>query len=132
MLSKSLLVKIEADVEGAATMHLNVKDINTALSHYTDDVIAISNTEIFSSREELAADIDEYYKILKSVNHALWEDIHIHVISENAATFTAKFRYGFTSIDDEITNLKGVWTALFILDKGAWKIRLRHESFEQI
>ena len=71
-------------------------------------------------------------EILKSVNHAAWEDIHINVISEEAATFTAKFSYGFTSIDDDVTNLRGVWTALFILDQGAWKIRLRHESFEQI
>ncbi|MEW8392753.1 MAG: nuclear transport factor 2 family protein [Candidatus Thiodiazotropha sp.] len=125
-------MKIETEVEQAATTHLNVKDKNTALSHFTDDVFAISNTRIFSSREELAAEIDEYYKILKSVNHAEWEDIHIHVINEKAATFTAKFNYGFTSIDDEVTNLRGVWTALFILDHEAWKIRLRHESVEQI
>ena len=131
MLSKNLLIKIEAEVELAATAHLNVKDKTTALSHFTDDVFAVSNTRVFSSREELAAEIDGYYKNLKTVNHAAWEDIHIKVINEKAATFTAKFKYGFTSIDDEVTNLVGVWTALFIFDQGAWKIRLRHESFEQ-
>lgn len=132
MLTTSQIVQIEAEVKQAATTHLNAKDIGTALSHFTDDMLAISNTTVFSSREELAADIGEYYKILKSVNYASWEDINIHVINENAATFTAKFSYGFTSMDGEITNLKGVWTALFILDKGTWKIRLRHESFEQV
>jgi len=132
MLPTSQILKIEAEIELAATTHLNAKDIDTALSHLTDDVLAISNTTVFSSREELAADIGKYYKILKNVNYATWEDIHINVINESAATFTAKFSYGFTSIDGEITDLKGVWTALFILDKGTWKIRLRHESFEQI
>ncbi len=116
----------------AATAHLNAKEIHTALSHFTDDVIAISNTEIFSSHEELAAEVGEYYKILKSVNHAFWEGVHIQVIHENAAIFTAKLHYGFTSVEDETTNLKGVWTALFILDNGEWRIRLRHESFEKI
>jgi ketosteroid isomerase-like protein len=125
-------MKIEADVEKAATTHLNAKDVDTALSHFNDDVLAVSNNTLFSSRKSLADDIVKYYSILKEVNYASWEDVHIHVINESAAIFTAKFSYGFTSMDGETTNLKGVWTALFILDKGIWKIRLRHESFEQI
>ncbi len=132
MLSTSQIIKIKAEVEQAATLHLNAKDVNTALNHYMDDVLAVSNIKLFSSRESLVANIGEYYKILKKVNYASWEDVHIHVINESAATFTAKFSYGFTSTDDQITDLKGVWTALFVLDKGIWKIRLRHESFEQI
>ena len=132
MLSTIQIIKIEAEIEQAATEHLNAKDIEAALSHYTDDVRAVSNNNIFTSRESLATDIGEYYKILKKVNYASWEDVHINVINESTATFSAKFCYGFTSMDDKITNLKGVWTALFILDNGIWKIRLRHESFEQI
>jgi ketosteroid isomerase-like protein len=132
MLSTSQIMKIEAEVEQAATTHLNAKDVDSALSHFTDDVLAVSNITLFSSRKSLAADIGEYYKILKEVNYAYWEDVHIHVINDSAAVFTAKFKYGFTSMDGEITDLKGVWTALFTLDKGIWKIHLRHESFEQI
>ena len=132
MLPSSQVMKLKAEIEQAATLHLNALDLDTALSHYTGDMVAISNTIVFSSREELAAELSEYYNILKRVNHASWEDINIHVISENAATFTAKFNYGFTSKDGEHMDLRGVWTALFILDKGKWKIRLRHESFEQI
>ena len=131
MLSTNQIEKLKAEVEEAAHTHLNSRDADTALSHFTDDVLAISNTKLFFSRESLAADIGEHYKILKKVNYASWEDIHINVINECAATFTAKFIYGFTSMDDKITQLKGMWTALFILDKGIWKIRLRHESFEQ-
>jgi ketosteroid isomerase-like protein len=131
MLSTNQIIKIKEEVEQAATTHLNAKDADTALSHYTEDVLAVSNN-LFSSRESLATDIIEYYKILKKVNYASWEDIYIHVINESTATFTAKFSYGFTSQDNNITNLRGVWTALFLLDKGIWKIRLRHESFEQI
>ena len=131
-LSAHQITRIKAEVEQAATRHLNAENIDTALSHFTDDVLAVSNVKLFPSRDSMAADICEYYKILKKVNYAFWEDIHIHVISESAATFTAKFNYGFTGKDDQAIDLQGVWTALFILDKGTWKIRLRHESFEQI
>jgi ketosteroid isomerase-like protein len=132
MLSTSQIEKIKTEIEWAATALLHAKDRDTALSHYTDDILAVSNTQLFPSRDSLAADIGEFYKILKKVNYASWEDVYIHVIHENAAVFTAKFSYGFTSMDEKDTDLKGVWTALFTLDKGLWKIRLRHESFEQI
>jgi ketosteroid isomerase-like protein len=131
MISKSQEERIKEAVKQAANKHLNAKDEKTALSHYMDNVLAISNIQIFPSRESLAADIAEYYKILKKVNYASWEDIHIHVINESTATFTAKFSYGFTSIDDKVIDLQGVWTALYVLDKGIWKIRMRHESLEQ-
>ncbi len=130
MLSTKQKSKIKSEVEQAATTHLNAKDLDTALNHFTVDVVAVSNTTVFSSRDALAADISKYYKTLKSVNYASWEDIHINVICDNAATFTAKFNYGFTSADDQRTDLKGVWTALFVIESGIWKIRLRHESFE--
>ena len=132
MLSENQIAEIETEVQMVATAHLNAKDAETALSHFTGDVIAVSNTTLFSSRESLAVDIHDYYKILEEVNYAAWEDVHVHVINESAATFTARFRYGFTSIDGEMVKLRGLWTALFELDQGAWKIRLRHESFEQI
>lgn len=131
MLSTSQVKRIEAEVEQAATAHLHAKDLDTALGHFTDDVLAVSNSMFFPSRHTLAADIGEYYANLKEVNHASWEDIHIRVINVSAATFTARFRYGFTSTNGEVTDLRGVWTALFVLDEGSWKIRLRHESFEQ-
>ena len=132
MLTMNQITRIKAEVEKAATQHLNAHDVNTALSHFTDDIIAVSNVNLFPSRESLAAEVREYYKILKKVNHASWKDVHIQVINESAAIFTAKFNYGFTSTNDQITDLEGVWTALFILDKGNWRIRLRHESFEQV
>ena len=131
MLSASHIAKIRAEVERAATAHLHAKDAKTALSHCTDDVVAVSNTDLFPSRESLAVDIGEYYRSLKHVTYASWEDVRIHVIDEGAAIFTARFRYGFTAKDGRTTDLWGVWTALFVLERGIWKIRVRHESFEQ-
>ena len=132
MPSEKLIFKVHTEVEQAATRHLNAADAETALSHYTNDAFAVSNTTIFSSLESLSEEVGKYYKILQKVNYASWEDVNIHVINESAATFTAKFSYGFTDKDGVKTDLRGVWTALFILDGGDWKIRLRHESFEQI
>ncbi len=130
-LPESEIDKIKADVKEAANEHLHAKDADQALNHFTKDVIAISNEKIFPSFNELAQDVKEYYKILKKVNYAGWEENHIHVINRNLATFTARFRYGFTNIKNEKINLKGVWSALFSRDKSNWKIRFRHESFSQ-
>lgn len=132
MLSTNRIIEIQEQVKQAAESHLNARDPDTALSHFTYDALAVSNTTLFSTRESLAADIVEYYKILKKVNYAAWEDVHIQVIDEQAATFTARFRYGFTDVNDQLSELKGVWTALFVLEEGCWKIRLRHESFEPL
>lgn len=128
-LSNNQLAQIKAEVKQAAVEHLNTKDATTAISHFTDDVIAVSNVKLFPSLEMLAEDIKAYYKILKEVNLAVWDDMHINVINSNTTLVTATFRYSFTSTDDEKTDLQGVWTALYVRSNGSWKIRVRHESF---
>jgi len=123
------LAKIKAEVKQAAIDHLNTTDAATAISHYTEDVIAISNDKLFPSLETLSEDIKAYYDILKEVNLAVWDKMYINVINTNAALVTAKFRYSFTSINNEKTDIQGMWTALYIRLGGDWKIRVRHESF---
>lgn len=129
-LSESQVAQIKAAVKQAAIDHLNTKDADTALSHFADDIIAVSNDKLFPSFESLAEDVRAYYDILKEVNLATWDEIYIRVINTNAAVFTAKFRYSFTSKDNNRMDLQGIWTALYVKDKSCWKIRVRHESFE--
>jgi ketosteroid isomerase-like protein len=128
-LSESQIAQIKAEVHQAALDHLNTKDANTALSHFTDDIIAVSNNQLFPSFEALAEDVRAYYEILEEVNLAFWDEVHIRVINSDAAVFTSKFRYSFTSKDKTRTDLRGIWTVLFVRDSGHWKIRVRHESF---
>jgi uncharacterized protein (TIGR02246 family) len=130
-LSESQVAQIEAEVKLAAVEHINTKDAETALSHFTDDIIAVSNNQFFPSFEALAQDVRAYYKILEEVNLAAWDDIHIRVINNDTAIFIAKFRYSFTSKDKARTDLKGIWTALYVKDNSSWKIRVRHESFTE-
>ncbi len=128
-LAESQIAQIKAEVKQAAIEHINAKDAATALSHYTEDAMAVSNDTLYPSFEKLAEDIKTYYNILKEVNLAVWDDMHINVINTDAALVTAKFRYSFTSTNDEKTDLQGVWTALYVRSNGSWKIRVRHESF---
>lgn len=123
--------KIREEIKQAATNHLNAKSADEALSHFTKDIIAVSNEKLFASFDELKKDVEDYYNILKNVNYANWDDISILVINNDAATFTAKFNYSFTSVDDQVTDLRGIWTALFVRESGSWKIRMRHESFSE-
>jgi ketosteroid isomerase-like protein len=128
-LSESQVARIKAEVKQAAIDHLNTKDADIALSHFTEDVIAVSNDRLFPSFEALAEDVRAYYEILNEVNFAAWDEIHIRVINANAAVFTAKFSYSFSSKDNISTDLLGIWTALYVRDRDRWKIRVRHESF---
>lgn len=129
MPSESQVSQIKAEVEQAAFEHLNAKDAETALSHFADDVIAVSNDRLFPSFESLAEDVRAYYEILEEVNLAVWDEIYIRIINTDAAVLTAKFRYGFTSKDNTRIDLQGIWTALYVKDKSNWKIRVRHEFF---
>ena len=129
LLSESQVAKIKAEVKQAAIEHLNTKDVETALGHFADDIIAVSNDRLFPSFESLEKDVRAYYEILKEVILAAWDEIYIRVINTNAADFTAKFRYSFISHDNARTDLKGIWTALYIKNESGWKIRVRHESF---
>jgi hypothetical protein len=131
MVSISEKNKISKEVRQAAVEHLCSRTAKEALSHFTKDIIAVSNEKLFPSYAILAKDVEDYYNILKEINIASWDDIRIQVINKNAATFTARFHYQFTSIEDMIIDLKGIWTALFVRQNKNWKIRLRHESFSQ-
>lgn len=121
---------VEVEVRRAAAVHLQARDAATALRHFTDDVIAVSNDRLFS-HDSLASDVREFYGILKEVNDATWEDEHVRVVNDDAAVFTARFRYAFTDVDGRRTDLRGVWTALFVRQGGSWRIRVRHESFSE-
>lgn len=123
--------KITAEVVQAATDHLNARDAETALSHFTTDVIAVTNTHLFPALKELTADVNEYYRSLKQVDLAEWQDMLIRVINDSTALVTAKCRYSYTDKDDQRTDLEGIWTALYIRVHRTWKILLRHESFDE-
>ncbi len=131
-LSENQAAQIEAEVKQAAIDHLNAKDATTALSHFADNVIAVSNVKLFPSYETLSEDVKAYYDILKEVNLAVWDEMHINIINADAALVTAKFRYSFTDTNNEKTDLQGVWTALYVRRNEGWKIQVRHESFTQL
>jgi ketosteroid isomerase-like protein len=131
-LSEKQFEKIKAEVRQAAIKHLNAKDADTALSHYTEDVIAVSNDQLYTSFEVLSEHVKSYYKILKEVNLAVWDEMHISILNTHTALITAKFRYSFTNISSEKTDLQGIWTALYVRENSGWKIRMRHESFSSL
>jgi hypothetical protein len=124
-------LEIEDQIKQAAISHLNAVNAEEALSHFTKDIVAVSNQTLFESYESLAKEVKNYYAILKKVIRAEWYDMQIRVINQDAATFTANFDYCFKTIENDKIELSGVWSALFVNEAGQWKIKLRHESFVQ-
>jgi ketosteroid isomerase-like protein len=120
---------IENEVIDAANNQLNAKTAKEALSHYTKDIIAISNEKMFRSFDELAKDVNDYYKNLKKVNLAEWKKSQVQILNGHTVIFTAEFSYSFTDKENKTINLDGIWSAVFVNKNGAWKICFRHESF---
>ncbi|NIV98167.1 hypothetical protein GWN26_03040, partial [Candidatus Saccharibacteria bacterium] len=52
-LTKTKIAQIKAEVKQSAIEHLNARDAQTALNHFTEDVIAVSNTRLFPNFESL-------------------------------------------------------------------------------
>ena len=128
-LSTKQIAEIEIEVKQTALSHLNAKDATTALSNYTEDATIASNGFLYPSRQAFSEDIKAFYGSLDRIDLAEWEEIRINVISKNAATFNAKFRWVSTDTSGQKTNFQGIWSALFVRDNECWKIKMRHESF---
>ncbi len=130
---KELSIKKVADIKGEIKKvvqdHLNAKDATTALSYYTDNATIASNGFLYPSFDLFADDIKSFYSSLSKINLSVWDEIHIDIICDNAAIVTAKFRWSSTDTSSVITNLQGVWSALFIKANDSWKMSVRHESF---
>ena len=116
-------------VQQAAVDHLNAEDAETALSYYAEDAAIVSNGYLYSSFQEFAEHVREFYASLRKVDTAIWEDIDIRVINPETAIFNATFRWRSTDNWGETMNLQGVWTAVYVRDEDRWKIKMRHESF---
>lgn len=128
-LSKKQIAEIETEVKQAALSHLNAEDAATALSDYTEDATIANNGFLYTSKQEFTEDITAFYGSLERIDFAEWEEIRINVVSKNAATFNAKFRWESIDTSDQKMNLQGVWSALFVREGEYWKIKMRHESF---
>ena len=128
-LSEKRVADIKAKIKKTALNHLNSMSATSALSYYTKDATIISNGILYSSFESFAEEMKEFYSSLSKINLAAYDEMYINVITNEAALFTATFRYSFTSTENEKTDLQGVWTALYVRSNDGWKIRVRHESF---
>ena len=85
MLDENKIKSIKNEIEQIAIEHLNARDADTALDHYSNDVIAVSNLDVFPSKKHLSSHVINYYSSLKNVGYAKWEDTLINVISEEVA-----------------------------------------------
>jgi ketosteroid isomerase-like protein len=130
MLTPRQMDYIKSAVTAAADAYLYAADAETVLDLYTADAWAVTNETVFPNRAALAEDIRTYFDQVLRIDEAAWDDVRVHIMDATAATFTARLRYGYTDRNGESHRLTGAWTALFVRDNGAWKIRLRNESLE--
>jgi uncharacterized protein (TIGR02246 family) len=123
---------LEEAVKQAAWDHLLAKDAAEALGHYEPDAIVASNASLYPSLEEFAADAREFYRTLRQVDLAVWDEMHVQALSDDAAVLTATVRWSSTDTEGVRLDLKGVWTAVYVQRDGRWSICARHESFEPL
>ena len=128
-LTESEVSRIKAEIEITALSHLNSINGNAALSHYTKDAKIMSNGILYPSFDSFAADIMDFYRNLQTVNLAAYHDMHIHVLTIEKAHLSTKFHWISTDNKRQKIEIKGTWSALFVLQDGQWKMCFRHESF---
>jgi uncharacterized protein (TIGR02246 family) len=119
-------------VKQAAWQHLTAPNAAAALSHYEPDAVVPSDGRLYPSFELFAADARDFYDTLQRVDLAVWEEMHVQVLSHDVAVLTATVRWSWTDTAGARTDLKGVWKAVYVQQEGRWLIRTRHESFERV
>lgn len=106
------------------------RDADAVLEYYVPSPTVVSNGFLYPSFESLASELKTFYGSLNDVRVAAWDEMSVDVVSESAAVFTGRFRWSSTDTEGELTDLGGIWTAVFVLVQNRWKILVRHESFE--
>jgi ketosteroid isomerase-like protein len=117
-------------VKQAAWQHLESENATQALSYYEPDAIVASNGSLYPSFERFAEDARAFYAALRETHLAVWDEMRVQVLSGDVAALTATVRWSSTDTAGVRTDLKGVWTAVYVRHGGYWKISTRHESFE--
>ncbi|NNG17468.1 MAG: SgcJ/EcaC family oxidoreductase [Gemmatimonadales bacterium] len=117
-------------VKRVAREHLRAKNATDALSHYEPDAIVAGNAFLYPSFEQFAEDARDFYRTLQQIDLAVWDEMHVQVLGEDAAVLTATVRWSSTDTAGVRLDLKGAWTAVFVQRDGRWRICARHESFE--
>jgi uncharacterized protein (TIGR02246 family) len=120
---------IEEAVKETAWEHLRSKDAETALGFYEPDATVASDGDLYASFEAFAQQARVFYRTLRDIHVAVWDEMHVDVLSPDAAVLTATVRWSSTDTTGVRTDLQGVWTAVFVRRGARWRIRARHESF---
>ncbi len=122
---------VEEAVKQAAWQHLTAQNAASALSHYEPDAVVASDGRLYPSFELFARDARDFYDTLQQVDLAVWDEMHVQVLTRDIAVLTAKVRWSSIDTSGVRLDLTGVWTAVYVQHDGRWKIRTRHESFER-
>jgi ketosteroid isomerase-like protein len=129
-LSPARRAAIAEAVKQTACDLLAARDAETVLHFYAPCATVVSNGYVYPSFEAFSSELESFYGSLREVGVAAWGEMRVNVLSETAAVFTGRFSWSSTDAEGERTDLRGTWTAVFVLVEARWRIQVRHESFE--
>lgn len=94
-------------------------------------VYSTSSGHTSKSRAELQSQIETFWKYVGSnMRNPKWEwtDIHIDVLSPDAAVMTASYRVPHLNPMNTPHTIAGAWTAVFVNRDGRWVVVQEHLS----
>jgi SnoaL-like domain len=97
----------------------------------TGPVYSTSSGHISKSRTELQSQIETFWKYVGSnMRNPKWEwtDMHIDVLSPDAAVMTASYRVPHLNPMNMPHTIAGAWTAVFVNRDGRWVVVQEHLS----
>ena len=94
-------------------------------------VYSTSSGHIANSREELKQQIETFWKYVGSnMREPKWEwtDMHVDVISPEAAALTASYKIPHLTPENRPHEIAGAWTAVLVKRGGRWFVTQEHLS----
>lgn len=122
--------KISEEVKQTATGLVTAAlqgDAERVLSFYDGAAVIVEQGQIRASMDEVKQSVRAFYQHNQVLENAL-EEMRVQVLSSEAAVLTCYFRFASADAAGQKQQMKGAWTAVFVRQKGEWKVVAAHQS----
>ncbi len=103
----------------------NRGDIPTFVTTYAPDCIFVGK-EVAHGRAQLLARYQKSYPTREAMGHLSFSALEIHLLTDNVAIVTGEWRVDRSSSSGN--RIGGLFSLVFHLETGKWKIALDHTS----
>ena len=127
MISEEERTRIESEIMQSVMNYaqaLKDLDIEKAKEFYvpTEDILLSMDGRIIVGKDDVDEFLNTFSKSIKQMSEAQTDNIHIALLSREAATFTMAFRWSAITQEDETIHMKGTATYAMKKSDDKWQV----------